>query len=61
MVTKNANPREHYNPLTGEGQGAMNYMWTGAINIVIVNDLAGRTLSADVLHSVIKPPGNGAQ
>jgi hypothetical protein len=36
----------------------MNYMWTGAVNIVLVNDLGGRTLSADVLHSVIKPHGN---
>ena len=56
VVIKNASPREHYNPLTGDGQGAMNYMWTGAVYVVIVNDLAGRTRSADALHSVIKPP-----
>lgn len=58
VIAMNPTPREHYNPLNGSGQGATNYMWTGAVNIVIVNELAGRSLSADVLHDVIKPNNN---
>ena len=49
-------PREYYNPLTGGGLGAENYMWTGAIDIIIENELAGRTEVGDVLHSVLDCP-----
>ncbi len=33
VVHGDATPREYYNPLTGQGLGALNYMWTGALLI----------------------------
>ena len=50
-------PREYYDAITGGGLGAQNYMWTGAIDIIIENELAGRTIVADVLHGVLDCPG----
>ena len=50
-------PREYYDAITGGGLGAHNYMWTGAIDIIIENELAGRTIVADVLHGVLDCPG----
>ncbi|KAH3745762.1 Glucosidase YgjK [Pelomyxa schiedti] len=38
IVGSGPTPREYYNPLTEEGLGAYNYMWTGALYIVMVND-----------------------
>ena len=31
-------------------------MWTGAIDIIMLNELAGRTEVADVLHDVLGCP-----
>jgi hypothetical protein len=56
MVGMSPYPREYYNTLTG-GLGAENYMWTGAIDIIVANELAGRTSVGDVLHSVLTCPG----
>ena len=40
IVTKGAaTPREYYNPLTGSGLGAYNYMWTGALLIATINEM----------------------
>lgn len=38
---------------TGGGLGAENYMWTGAIDIILANELVGRTGVGDVLHSAL--------
>ena len=34
-------PREYYNPLDGSGLGAENFMWTGAINMIVFHELQG--------------------
>ena len=39
VVHGDATPREYYNPLTGGGLGAYNYMWTGALLIAMVQQL----------------------
>ena len=49
-------PREYYDAITGGGLGAENYMWTGAIDIIIENELAGQRVVADVLHSALDCP-----
>ena len=56
VVGMSAFPREDYNALTGGGLGAENYMWTGAIAIIIENELAGRTSVGDALHDVLGCP-----
>lgn len=35
VIVKNPDPREYYDPETGAGLGARNYMWTGALFIVM--------------------------
>lgn len=39
LVAKNPEPREYYNPLTGGGLGAQNFMWTGALYIAMINEV----------------------
>lgn len=46
-------PREYYDPVSGEGLGALNFMWTGAVDIIVIQELAGRTPVRDILHSVV--------
>lgn len=58
MVGMSPYPREYYNALTGGGLGAENYMWTGAIDIILANELVGRRGVADVLHSVLSCPAS---
>eukprot|EP00662_Eupelagonemidae_sp_cell21_P050344 gene50344-11282_t len=48
------------NWLSALGLGAQNFMWTGAVDIVVINELAGRSLAGDILHSVVKCPKKGA-
>jgi putative isomerase len=38
LVSRNPVPREYYNPLTGEGLGALNYQWTGALFVVLASE-----------------------
>merc|ERR1719445_2125095 len=40
LVAKNPEPREYYNPLTGGGLGAQNFMWTGALYIAMINEVS---------------------
>jgi glycogen debranching enzyme len=58
MVGMSPYPREYYNALTGGGLGAENYMWTGAIDIIIANELDGRTAVGDVLYSALSCPAS---
>lgn len=56
VVGLNPYPREYYNPLDGHGLGAKNFMWTGAVNIVILNELDGNALAGSILHEGIGCP-----
>ena len=47
-------PREYYNPLTGGGLGAYNFMWTGAVYIVSLQEMAGNFDIANTLHAILK-------
>jgi len=38
LIGTNAVPCEYYNPHTGAGLGARNYMWTGALYVVMCNE-----------------------
>ena len=38
LVTSNPVPREYYDPLTGGGLGALNFQWTGALFVALVNE-----------------------
>jgi len=38
LVTRNPVPREYYNPLDGSGLGALNFQWTGALFVALVNE-----------------------
>ena len=46
-------PREYYNPLDGTGLGAENFMWTGAINMIVFHELHGPTVARSVLHAAL--------
>jgi len=46
VVSMNPYPREYYNTFTGAGLGAKNFMWTGAVNIIVLNELNGGTKTA---------------
>ncbi len=37
LIAMNPVPREYYHPLTGAGLGAENYMWTGALYVVMAS------------------------
>ena len=58
LVAMHPTPREYYDPLTGDGLGAFNFMWTGAIDIIIINEQQGNTLVRDVLHAAMPCPGS---
>ena len=49
-------PREYYNPMTGAGLGAFDFMWTGAVDIITINEQHGNTLVRDVLHAALPCP-----
>jgi len=42
VVAKNAMPAEYYDPRDGKGLGIQNFMWTGALYIVMCNEAADR-------------------
>ena len=56
LVSMHPTPREYYNPLTGGGLGAFNFMWTGAVDIITINEQLGNTLVRDVLHDALPCP-----
>ena len=56
LVSMHPTPREYYNPLTGAGLGAYNFMWTGAVDIITLNEVHGNTLVRDVLHAALPCP-----
>lgn len=53
-VAQDITPREYYNPLNGTGLGAENFMWTGAIYIVSIQEIVGQKSIAEALQSVLQ-------
>mmetsp|Transcript_40209 Transcript_40209/g.65378 ORF Transcript_40209/g.65378 Transcript_40209/m.65378 type:complete len:351 (-) Transcript_40209:249-1301(-) len=57
LVAKWPYPWEYYDPMTGAGLGAQNFMWTGAVNIIMLSDnplvqsLLYRHMECDTMHS----------
>merc|ERR1712150_38663 len=53
LVAMHPTPREYYDPNTGGGLGAFDFMWTGAVDIITINEQHGNTLVRDVLHAAL--------
>ncbi|EGD74272.1 hypothetical protein PTSG_06281 [Salpingoeca rosetta] len=54
VVNGQPEPREYYNPLTGDGLGAKRFSWTGAVYIVTLQEMAGNSDVANTLHTILQ-------
>ena len=53
LLQREPTPREYYDPLDGHGLGALNFMWSGAVGIVVLRELAGDLAIARVLQDAL--------
>eukprot|EP00055_Hartaetosiga_balthica_P012204 m.58572 g.58572 ORF g.58572 m.58572 type:complete len:657 (+) comp7870_c0_seq1:95-2065(+) len=50
LVNSSPTPREYYNPLNETGLGAYNFMWTGAVYIIMQQEQLGNFQISNLLH-----------